>query len=282
MEQAITFQVDGKNLMGVWHTPGREGSPAQGSSFPAVLFLHGFTGTKVEPHRIFVKMARELAKSGIASLRFDFRGSGDSEGELQEMTILTEVADAHAALNFAFSQKGVNGRMGVIALSLGAVVAASLSKHPRIDSLVLWAPSLYPYKKFLAMATQKDHTSLKQRGIIDHYANIIGKPFIEHLATVNPLQDLEQYNGPVLILHGTNDEDVPLAEGKEYATFLSRRGNEVSFVPVDGSSHTFDSYEWESKVVAITKEWLRHTLMADHSVSGQAGPPIVPRSQRTD
>ena len=60
---------------------------ARDASCPAVAFFHGFTGTKVEPHRIFVKTARELAAIGFYVLRFDFRGCGDSAGDFSEMTI---------------------------------------------------------------------------------------------------------------------------------------------------------------------------------------------------
>lgn len=43
--------------------------------------LHGFTGNKTETHFLYTRLARQLATQGIAALRFDFAGSGDSQGE---------------------------------------------------------------------------------------------------------------------------------------------------------------------------------------------------------
>jgi hypothetical protein len=67
---------------------------------PAVLMCHGFTGHKAEAHRLFVHTARRLMQEGLVVLRFDFLGSGDSEGLFEEMTIRGEVEDALNALAF--------------------------------------------------------------------------------------------------------------------------------------------------------------------------------------
>ncbi|KLU63127.1 hypothetical protein CEB3_c04770 [Peptococcaceae bacterium CEB3] len=49
---------------------------------PAVILFHGFTGTKLEPHRLLLKISHALEKLGFASFRFDFLGSGESDGAL--------------------------------------------------------------------------------------------------------------------------------------------------------------------------------------------------------
>jgi len=70
MERLIAFRNQGQRLYGMLHRP--EGVAIA----PAVVLCHGFTGQRIESHRLFVKMARDLAAHGIAALRFDFRGSG--------------------------------------------------------------------------------------------------------------------------------------------------------------------------------------------------------------
>ena len=112
MEKPVVFENEGQQIVGMLHAP----DGAEGLS-PAVVMFHGFTGTKVEPHRLFVKTARRLAEEGFYVLRFDFRGSGDSEGEFREMTLEGEISDAKASLDFILSQPGVDrGRIGVIGL----------------------------------------------------------------------------------------------------------------------------------------------------------------------
>src|SRR5579864_8279648 len=114
----------GKMLRGVLHRP----SDAAGRSLPAVVMFHGFTGNRMEAHWIFVKCARNLAQAGIASLRFDFCGSGESDGEFSEVTLRGEIADGRMAVEFLRRQRGIDAqRVGLLGLSLGGTVAAALA-----------------------------------------------------------------------------------------------------------------------------------------------------------
>src|SRR5690606_7224053 len=70
---------------------------------PCLIFCHGFTANRDEPHFMFVKIARALEKIGVVSIRFDFLGSGESDGEFCDMTINTEVEDCKAVIAYAKS-----------------------------------------------------------------------------------------------------------------------------------------------------------------------------------
>ena len=74
MEAFAQFTVEGQRVYGMLHVPDGD-VPAQG--WPSVVMLHGFTGHRMEGHRNFVLLSRLLARQGVASLRFDFRGSGE-------------------------------------------------------------------------------------------------------------------------------------------------------------------------------------------------------------
>ena len=73
-EQTLQFECSGTTLSGIY-------SP--GDANTAILILVGGPQYRVGSHRQFVKLSRTLAKAGISSLRLDFSGMGDSEGELQ-------------------------------------------------------------------------------------------------------------------------------------------------------------------------------------------------------
>ena len=134
--EPISFVNEGQKLIGVLHRP----VAAYRDKIPAVVLFHGFTGTKVERHRIFVKAAEALAREGIAALRFDFRGSGDSEGDFEDMTLPGEISDARVSLDYVSGVPGVDGNnIGILGLSMGGAVAASVSDDPRVRSVVMWS-----------------------------------------------------------------------------------------------------------------------------------------------
>jgi uncharacterized protein len=126
-ERAIHFDVHGQRVWGVLHLPIQAAEPV-----PAVLILHGFTGQRGEGHRLFVLFSRLLAQHGIASMRIDFRGSGESEGAFDEMTPTREVEDVVAAYAFLRDRPEVDGsRLGLMGLSMGGMVAALSVAQPR-------------------------------------------------------------------------------------------------------------------------------------------------------
>ncbi len=113
--------------------------PAGAGPFPAVLLLSGSGAQDRDEslfgHRPFAVLADHLARNGIASLRLDDRGEGESTGDYETTSISDLVSDADAALAALRAMPGV-ARAGVVGHSLGGLVA------PRVagaDFLVLLA-----------------------------------------------------------------------------------------------------------------------------------------------
>src|SRR5437762_5150080 len=97
METFVQFETQSEKwLRGMIHRPERVRARRGG---PGVVFFHGFTGDRMESLWLFVKCSRALAQAGVASLRFDFYGSGEAEGEISEVTILRAIADATEAVD---------------------------------------------------------------------------------------------------------------------------------------------------------------------------------------
>ena len=89
--EPITFESDGRRLVGVLEVP--EGEPRG-----AVVIVHGWGGCRIGPHRILVQVARDLAASGLAALRFDISGRGDSQGEPLATDLDMMIADVRGAV----------------------------------------------------------------------------------------------------------------------------------------------------------------------------------------
>jgi hypothetical protein len=117
--------------------------PRRGGPFPGVLFCHGFTGNRVEPQRLFLEFARRLTRQGLAVLRFDFGGHGESEGAFQDLTLTGELQDVKAAWDHLGACPKVDAsRRALLGFSLGGYMAARSA--PRLEAsgakaLVLWS-----------------------------------------------------------------------------------------------------------------------------------------------
>lgn len=251
MQKPVVFKSDRYDLYGVLHLPYRMSIK---KPVPAVVFCHGFTGNKIEAHRMFVKMARDLEKHRIASLRFDFRGCGDSSGYFSDMSVLGEIEDAKNAVNFLCSQPGIDKkRIGLIGLSLGAISASYVAgKDRRITALALWAPAADLVEEAEQIKSQKEVRLIKRLKMMDYYGLLIGKKFIDEIPKIDPLVAIKKYRGSTIIIQGANDESVPLSHSLRYYELLKKKRLHVERYFIEGADHTFDSYPWEQEVIKKT------------------------------
>src|SRR5690554_4965040 len=255
MQQAVELVVDGKTLRGMYHRPAGEGP------YPTVLLFHGFGGNKLEPHRIFLKLSRGLAAAGIAALRFDFSGSEESDGDFEEMTFSSEVREAEAILDYALSLPATDRkRLGAIGLSLGGAVTAALAgRRPEdLQSLVLWAAAetgviAETFQQLLeAGGYYRD-----ERGCYDMGGLWVNGFFLEDMMKWDLLALAGKFPGPVLILHGSADETVPVETADKYHRAFP---GDPELVIIEGADHTFNRHDWEAQVLRETVEFFKNTL----------------------
>src|SRR4051812_338720 len=114
-EQDVVFRSDDLTLKG------RLSVPAGDGKHPAVIILHGF-GSHKDAGNVR-QPAEMLQKLGYATLRFDMRGCGDSEGERGNLICLEQVEDTKAAVTFLQSDPRIDAaRIAVMGSSFGAAV----------------------------------------------------------------------------------------------------------------------------------------------------------------
>jgi hypothetical protein len=246
-ERLLWIPSRGKRMAGVLHLPtGRRRAPG-------VLTLHGFTGHKAETHRLFVHTARRLASEGFAVLRFDFLGSGDSEGLFEEMTISGEVEDALNALQFFRAQSRVDtARMAMLGFSLGGCVAAlSQPRAGALKALVLWAPVSNPLRWMPPQGVPEKPVNIG--------GNLVGPAFYRELPELKPLEAARAFRGAVLILHGSNDQAVRPDEGRAYESAF-QNASRCEFRLIPDADHIFSQPQWEQSLMEQTVRWFREHL----------------------
>lgn len=248
------FQVEGQTVIASLHVP--EVTPA-----PGVVMCHGFTGMRIEAHFLFVKAARALCAAGMNVLRFDCRGSGESEGRFEDMTIEGEIADALAALQVLRAEATMDPeRVALLGLSLGGLVAAcAAARDGQVQALVLWAAVADLLEVFnLRTSWDEVQAALDRDGYVERGAHRIGPGFWEDCRRVDPLAELASYPGPALVVHGSADQSVPVSHMDRYLAALP--GEDKTGHIVSGADHTFTSVAWEQEVIGVTCDWLTSRL----------------------
>ena len=112
-----------------------------GKLYPMALILHGFASNKNDP--IVSTISNKLLEQNCATMRFDFNGHGESEGDFSDMTVPNEIEDARCVLHYIQSLDYVQD-IYIVGHSQGGVVASMLSGlegNCRIQKLVLLAPA---------------------------------------------------------------------------------------------------------------------------------------------
>ncbi len=256
MQKAVEMESRSLTLRGMLHIP-----DGISGKMPMVMIFHGFTGNKMEPHFIFVKLSRLLEKKGIASVRFDFGGSGESDGDFIDMTLSKELEDGKSILKFVKTLDFVDREgISLVGLSMGGVVASMLAGDCKedIQALCLWAPAgnmkdIPPREKSDAEMQEAHRT-----GFIDVGGLALGMDFIKDLNSLDLFKSAVLYDKKVLLLHGDKDQTVPLGTSRRYQEIY---GNRVEFHIIDGGDHTFNQLGQENEVLQLTTGFLEAQLM---------------------
>lgn len=137
MEEHFFFENNGERIFGVLYRPSEELQTG-------MVFCHPFAEERQEAHRVLVSSARRLADAGYAVLRFDYRGTGDSDGEFGDYGVNDRLSDIFKAMEVLKEKTGVR-KVGLLGLRLGATLAILVAKEKSdVKFLVLWAPIVSP------------------------------------------------------------------------------------------------------------------------------------------
>ena len=208
----VTIDGDHGKLSAIIQTPDDR------AEYPLVMILHGFNSSK--NMSLLKQIADKLEHLGIASIRFDFNGHGQSEGSFQNMTISNELNDAKKVYEYVQNLPEITS-VSIIGHSQGGVVSGLMAGEygaEKIKSVVLMAPA----SVLRELAQKGDLFGTKfDTDNIPEYIELfnglkVGRAYLEDAKNLPIYEISAQYQGPVLIIHSQDDELVPYSNGEEY------------------------------------------------------------------
>lgn len=258
--------LDGLRLAGTLVIPG---SPAE----RAVVLVHG-GGVTREEGGFFTRLASGLGEAGVASLRCDLRGHGESEGRQEEMTLCAHLNDIRAAIDHVHDSTEVTTVSLLGASFGGGLCAYYAAKHPgQLARLVLLNPQLNYKNRYV---DQKPYWSndrlndeaahkLRQQGHISHSPTVKhGRALLNEVFWIRPHLVLGEVTAPTLIVHGTQDTFISIESSRAAVHQLTA---EHKLVELEGAQHGFavhddpayadpQSQKWQALVIRTVTEWV--------------------------
>jgi uncharacterized protein len=230
----------------------------RGTPRPAVIVVHGFKGFK--DWGLWPSLADRIARAGLSAVTLNLSGSGvDDGGEFvyaerfghntfsSELQDLSRVVDA---LNGGALAVARPSGVGLLGHSRGGGVAVlHAAGDARIRALVTWAAistvERWPAAQRAAWraAGVNEVKNVRTGQVLPLYPDVLDD-IERNAAALDIASAAARIEVPWLIVHGTEDEAVPLAEGERLAAAAPR----ARFVPVEGAGHTFGAvHPWQGE-----------------------------------
>jgi dipeptidyl aminopeptidase/acylaminoacyl peptidase len=232
--EKVFFQSNCQNISGILHLPEKENPPC-------VIASHGLLSSKDSEK--YIALGERFSQEGMAMLRFDFRGVGESDGRIEEDTVSRRIVDLSSAIDFVKSHPGFGNRIGLLGSSLGGYVSlinASMDKE--IKAVVIWATPFHL-------------DGLKSnKGAEGH--PLPAEPFFEDLPKHRLLPLLPKVSN-CLVIHGEEDELVPADQAWEIFHSL---GIPKEIHVMEGADHRLTQPAHRRRAIELTVEWFQRYL----------------------
>lgn len=239
-----------------------------------VIMCHGITSHKQEYLDMFPMLAAKLSNVNIGSIRFDYRGHGESSGRSLDFSVVTQVIDLSTVLQWIKSHESYEKLpISYVGVSFGSAPGLFYQKiHHTFREISLFAPVVSFKDTFVEPTTPwgKDNFNHKawqnaiQSGslLLDGEFNM-GLRLLNELLLIEPLEVIGKLNVPIQVFHGSGDTLVPYSVAEQIQKVHSHI--DVRLIPGMGHGLYFgddeDGVSEKSKIIQenyyrVTTEFL--------------------------
>jgi dienelactone hydrolase len=253
-EQPYPILSQGQMASAVLHLPAGAGP------HPAVVCLHGLAGVK----SFYTALGRQLAGRGVACLRLDFRGCGDSSGQLEDLTLESQMEDAAAAFGALRGRPDIRyDGIALLGFSMGGGVASLMAQSLQARCLGLWAPLLL-LDKYMARSSPA-WTPLEGGRMLLWDGHVAGSGLFESCARHQPFPLAAAFPRPLLLAHGQADLSVPVESSQQLQAQRQAQGLAVEAHYFPASGHLFEAPAERAALYQATASFFTRQLLGDHA-----------------
>ena len=222
--------------------------PESSDPTPLVLLVHGHGGTRHEAGG-FTRVAQALGEQGIASIRMDFPGCGDSTEPFSHNNLSNMMLDVIAAKTYAMTQGNIDAsRVAMLGFSMGGRLAMLLTEgNQDYAALAMWAPAgingagdMVKYlggpRRYEEMKTQARNEGYAPFTTFWGQKQQLGLQWFLDMETSKPLDAIYEYTGDVFVLYGDQDDVVPPRVSELVITNAKKAATVKRYV-VKGADH---------------------------------------------
>lgn len=231
-KEDLTFRRDNLKIAGELYIPSNSYDV-----FPLIILSHGFGGNMSSTRNDAIT----FTKAGYASFIFDFIGGGSSiksDGKMTEMSVLTEAEDLNTVIDNLLEDERIDGNhIFLLGQSQGGFVSTYVaSTRDDIKGLLAFYPAYV-----LQDDAYKQYSKLED--VPEVYTSPlgvqVGRIYWEDATSFDIYEVMQDYENPALIIHGTNDNIVPLS----YAQRAAETMLNAEILVLQGAGHGFSGQD---------------------------------------
>ena len=222
---------------------------ARGEELPLVVLCHGFTGNR-QGDGHFAPLAEDLAANGIATVRLDFAGCGDSTEPYANYTLANMAADVDSVIGYMQATYGT-GKTALVGHSMGGRLASlypQLGQYP-VTALALWSPANGTGLQGLEFLSIDNFAAVEEmaaradaEGSVAAWGVELSAAYIDGMRDSDPNATLQESGLPVLLTYSGNERilsDTTQTETK--AAVESLPDGQVVLDPFVNGDHNYTS-----------------------------------------
>ena len=222
---------------------------ARGEELPLVVLCHGFTGNR-QGDGHFAPLAEDLAANGIATVRLDFAGCGDSTEPYANYTLANMAADVNSVIGYMQATYGT-GKTALVGHSMGGRLASlypQLGQYP-VTALALWSPANGTGLQGLEFLSIDNFAAVEEmaaradaEGSVAAWGVELSAAYIDGMRDSDPNATLQESGLPVLLTYSGNERilsDTTQTETK--AAVESLPDGQVVLDPFVNGDHNYTS-----------------------------------------